>query len=203
MRTLRIDGRVVVTPLAGGPVDLPPKAARLAARAAAEHASIASYTRASLELIALGAPADLLEATHRAALDEVEHARQCYALASKLAGRELQPGSVPQAPLTPPTFASAAVATLHDACISESTSAARAREWMESEADPEIAATLAHIAADEDRHAQLAHETLAWLVSAGERMAVDALREAIACLPADRVPSNITSLLAQYQSRLE
>ena len=54
--------------------------------AAFEHASVAAFARASLSLLALGAPPDLLAATHAAAIDEVEHARLCYGLASSYGG---------------------------------------------------------------------------------------------------------------------
>jgi hypothetical protein len=46
-------------------------AAQWAADGAAEHASIASFARATLQLMALGAPAGLLADTQRAAADEV------------------------------------------------------------------------------------------------------------------------------------
>ena len=49
-------------------------------------AEIASFARTSLDLLALGAPADLVAETHRAALDEIEHARIAYALASAFSG---------------------------------------------------------------------------------------------------------------------
>ncbi|MFZ5897429.1 MAG: hypothetical protein ACOY0T_40625 [Myxococcota bacterium] len=63
------------------------------ARAACfEHASIASFNRFSLELLALGAPGDLVERANRAALDEVRHARLCFALASVYAGDDFGPG---------------------------------------------------------------------------------------------------------------
>src|SRR5262249_6350017 len=47
-----------------------------------EHASVASFSRVSLELMAAGAPADLVELAHLAALDEIRHARLCFALAA-------------------------------------------------------------------------------------------------------------------------
>ncbi len=40
-----------------------------------EHASIASFARVTLDLLALGAPAALVSGAQRAGLDEVEHAR--------------------------------------------------------------------------------------------------------------------------------
>ena len=95
--------------------------------AAVEHASIASFARAALELLSLGAPADLVRDTHLAALDEIKHARDCYALASKLAGVELRPGALPTTPVDAPSFATAAASTFRDACVGESLGAAQVR----------------------------------------------------------------------------
>ncbi|MCA9546694.1 MAG: ferritin-like domain-containing protein, partial [Myxococcales bacterium] len=57
----------------------PAQRARLAdhwtRQALAEHASVASFARFALHLMAVGAPPDLLVATHQAGLDEIEHAR--------------------------------------------------------------------------------------------------------------------------------
>ena len=49
--------------------------ARWRSNGLAEHASVASFSRHSLQLLALAAPADLVEASHRAAIDEVAHAK--------------------------------------------------------------------------------------------------------------------------------
>jgi hypothetical protein len=47
-----------------------------------------------LHLAALGAPASLVELAHLAALDEIRHARRCFALASAYAGRVWTPGPI-------------------------------------------------------------------------------------------------------------
>jgi hypothetical protein len=65
--------------------------------ARAEHASIAAFGNLSLQLMAVGAPAALIEATHLAALDEIRHARDAFAIASRLAGRPIEPGPFPAA----------------------------------------------------------------------------------------------------------
>ena len=57
-----------------------------------EHASIAAFASLSLRLLAAGAPAELVTASHRAALDEVEHARIAFELASVYGGRRVGPG---------------------------------------------------------------------------------------------------------------
>jgi hypothetical protein len=49
----------------------------------------------SLQLAALGAPADLLRRTHEAALDEVRHAERCYSLASDFGAERYSAGAIP------------------------------------------------------------------------------------------------------------
>jgi len=46
-----------------------------------EHASVPSFSRISWLLASVGAPADLLEWSHRAAIEEIEHTQLCFALA--------------------------------------------------------------------------------------------------------------------------
>src|SRR5690349_3292760 len=73
--------------------------------AAREHAAVATFARLSLELLALGAPSDLVVAAHDAALDEVRHARQSYAIASALGETVVGPDALAAAtaPIAPPT----------------------------------------------------------------------------------------------------
>ena len=65
--------------------------------AALEYASVASFSRFSLHLMSLGAPPELLADTQRATLDEIEHARLAYGMASTYSESPLGP-----APLTYP-----------------------------------------------------------------------------------------------------
>jgi hypothetical protein len=68
-------------------------AAHYLAIAKLEHASVASFMRFALALLAHGAPADLVRDANAAALDEIEHARAAFALASALAGEPLGPAA--------------------------------------------------------------------------------------------------------------
>lgn len=73
-----------------------------------EHASVAAFSRFSLQLMALGAPSDLLQKSHEAAADEIRHARDAFALAGHYAGRPVGPGVMPmghlyKAATNPPT----------------------------------------------------------------------------------------------------
>ena len=46
-----------------------------------EHASVPAFSRISWLLVSVGAPAELLEWSHRAAIEEIEHTQLCFALA--------------------------------------------------------------------------------------------------------------------------
>ena len=60
--------------------------------AAAEHASVAAFSRHSLQLMALAAPRWLVQQSHEAALDEIRHAQMAYTLASLYGGAAIGPG---------------------------------------------------------------------------------------------------------------
>jgi hypothetical protein len=149
--------------------------------AAFEHASVASFARASLGLLAAGAPPDLVAAAHAAAIDEIEHARIGYALASAYGGRPRGPGALPAiAPLGDGSLETLAAETLIDACAGESTAALALREACAAAEDEGVRALLSRIAGDEERHAELAWRTVAWAARAGGEPVARALRGAIA-----------------------
>jgi hypothetical protein len=143
-----------------------------------EHASVASFSRASLELMAAGAPGDLVELAHRAALDEVRHAKLCFALASAYAGEAIAPGPFPLGSEVRlrTSLVEIAAATVEEGCVGETVAAVVAAEQLARATDPAVRAALEQIAADEARHAELAWRTAAWAVQAGG----DEVREAVA-----------------------
>ncbi len=151
-----------------------------------EHASVASFARFSLELLAAGAPADLVELAHHAALDEIRHAQLCFALASAYAGEEVAPGPFPlgDSVTVGASLAAIAASAVREGCVGETMAAVVASEQLARATDPAVRAALARIAADEARHAELAWRTVAWAVKVGGsevRAAVeDALRGALA-----------------------
>lgn len=132
-----------------------------------EHASVASFSRLSLELLALGAPPELIEGSHRAALDEVRHARLCFALASAYAGGPLGAGELTLPPPRSMSLAELARESFIDGCLGEATAAAMARDELRSCTDSEVAAVLKVIARDEARHAKLAWQIVAWCLREG------------------------------------
>jgi len=153
-------------------------AAAWTADALLEHASIAAFARFSLELLAVGAPADLVTAAHRAALDEVRHARICFTLAQGYAGEPLSPSAFPfdGAITLSHDLASLATATAREGCIGETLAAILAAEQLARATDPAVRRALAAIAEDETRHAELAWRTIAWAIDRGG----DAVRDAVA-----------------------
>jgi hypothetical protein len=134
-----------------------------------EHASVASFSRFSLSLLAAGAPAALVHETHRAALDEIVHARLCFALASAYRGAAIAPGPFPIAGDVPVSASLAAIAAsaVEEGCIGETVAAVIASEQLARATDPAVRAALARIASDEARHAELAWRTVTWAVRTG------------------------------------
>ena len=60
-------------------------------QAEAEHASVASFARHTLQLISIEAPSDLLLASQAASMDEIRHAKMCYGLTAAFTDREICP----------------------------------------------------------------------------------------------------------------
>ena len=58
----------------------------------AEHASVASFARHTLQLMTMGAPSTLLMGSQIAALDEIRHAKMSYGLANAFSGAIIHPG---------------------------------------------------------------------------------------------------------------
>jgi hypothetical protein len=155
--------------------------------AALEHASVASFARFTMQLLALGAPPELLHQAQDAAKDEIEHARIGYAVASSYAGRDIGPGPLELGDVPLVTDLRAAMLELiAEACVGETIGVAEARELAETVSDPTLRRVHRRIADDEQRHAELAWRALAWMLDgaadplrADARAAFDAAARAI------------------------
>ncbi|WP_437286562.1 ferritin-like domain-containing protein [Sorangium sp. So ce406] len=150
-----------------------------------EHASVASFARFALDLMALGAPSALVEAAHIAALDEVGHARLGFSLASAYRGEPVGPAALPMPGGVPVAadLVSLARAAAEEGCVGETVAALVAAEQRARAGDPAVRAALEAIADDEARHAELAWLTVAWAIGAGGepvRRAVEEVFEAAA-----------------------
>jgi len=163
-----------------------------------EHASVPAFARLSLTLVALGAPARLIKATHRAALDEVRHARLAFGLAAAYAGKPVAPGPLSDlhraSAVMADTLADLAAETVVDGCLGEGVSAAAAEEAGRRAADPVVRATLEMMAADEAAHAELAWDVVRWCcVNGGTEVSsrLDALVEKAPPIAGSSLPPHL------------
>ncbi|HEX6273287.1 MAG TPA: ferritin-like domain-containing protein [Polyangiaceae bacterium] len=155
-----------------------------------EHASVAAFARFTLELVSLGAPAALVEASQRAMGDEIEHARLCFGLASAYAGREIGPGRLSvEGALDDRSFETIVRTAILEACVGETLAAVEAEDAAERATDPEVRRVLARIAGDEARHAELGFRFLGWALGRAE----PALRERLARALGDAVRSELAA----------
>lgn len=219
-RALRIRGRSVAAPLVIsdgwrtpdiGPdiSSLSPEArdalaAAWASSARSEHASVPAFSRLSLSLVALGAPAHLVQAALRAALEEIEHARLSFALAEAYGLTPMGPGSLVEltsAPaVTVTSRADLARESLVDGCLLEGAAAAYAQVALARASDPAVRAALAVIARDEASHAELAWEIARWGCG---RADVDLRRRLLALVRDQRAPGPPVDVPAGLSSDLE
>jgi hypothetical protein len=176
-----------------------------------EHASVPAFSRISMMLVALGAPSRLVEAAHRAALEEIEHARRTFALASAYAQSPIGPGPLPEL-LTETCSAGEsdvasairqlAVESLVDGCLGEGYAAAVARESYARAVDPAVRVALVIIARDESSHAELAWQILAWCLEAGGEETRAAIHAELRRLPrrveVNALPSEIAAELERH-----
>jgi hypothetical protein len=142
-----------------------------AENARSEHASVPAFARMSLTLVALGAPARLVEAAHRAALQEIDHARRTFALAAAYGAPAAAPGPLVElgaaTAITATSLGALAVESLVDGCLLEGVAASVAAESFTRSRDASARAVLAVTARDERAHAELAWQIVAWCCAAG------------------------------------
>lgn len=129
-----------------------------------EHASVASFARFTLQLMAVGAPPTLLFDAQRSGLDEIEHAKIAYGIAAAYGASTLGPASLPAAIAPVETTVEAIVhALVIEGCVGETCGAMEASVLAARADERPLADALRVIAADEQRHAALAWRTLRWL----------------------------------------
>lgn len=146
-----------------------------------EHASIAAFARFQLELLSLGAPAALVEATNQALVDETLHARTAFALTSLFSGKTEGPGPLEiRGALGAESLEEIALSVLLEGCIGETTAALEANWAAERCLSPALAELLAGIARDEKSHSDLAWQFIAWATEGRPHLATELLSRALA-----------------------
>jgi hypothetical protein len=156
-----------------------------------EHASVAAFARLTLDLVALGAPPELVASANRDALDEIRHAEQCFALARAIDGRAESPAAFPEALRSAPSrlrtrtmmLSELAVDSLIDGALNEGISARVVARVAKRCAEPEIKSMLRAIAADEGRHSAHGWDVVRWCLDEGGAPVAHALAAAVRALP--------------------
>jgi hypothetical protein len=128
-----------------------------------EHASVAAFARFSLDLLALGAPAELVALAAEALADETRHARLAFGLASTYGGGPVGPGLLALgAALAATSFEDIVVTAFREACIGETLAASEVAESASRATDPVAARLLSDVAVDESRHAAPGFRFVRW-----------------------------------------
>ena len=141
-------------------------AASWLADALEEHASIAAFARFTMLLLSVGAPPELVVDSQRASIDEIAHARDCFALARRYATRSAGPGALDVHDSLPPMpLADLAALTTEEGCVGETLGTALAAEQLAVATDEEVRRVLGRVVRDETRHAQLAWRFVAWAIA--------------------------------------
>ena len=145
-----------------------------------EHASIAAFARFNLQLLALGAPPELVEACTAALADETAHTKLCFQLASAYAGRALGPGRLDiERSLEVTSLEQVVDLVLAEGCIGETSAALEALEAADTASDPVVRDVYAQIAVDEQRHAELAFRFVRWALQRDAILVEDRIRAAL------------------------
>ncbi|HEX6811612.1 MAG TPA: hypothetical protein VF384_08325 [Planctomycetota bacterium] len=151
-----------------------------------EHASVPAFSRVSWLLAAAGAPAELLVGSHRAALEEIEHARLCFALAAGYGGRSHTVEPMPELLASELGVRGNVLVllmreSLADGCLLEDFNADIAAECAVVCEEPATRAVLEQIAREERSHAELSWAIVQWTLQCpGDevaRAAVQAIEE--------------------------
>ncbi len=171
-----------------------------------EHASIASFARLALELLAVAAPGELVRDAQRAMGDEIRHAELCFALAGAYAGAPVGPGPLPCAgALARVTLAEVAAAAVREGCVGETVAALAAADARDAAEDPAVRDALTLLAADEAEHAAMAWRLVAWAFRDGDAEVREAIAAAFAepvDLGCDDAPAGIDERAFRAHGRL-
>lgn len=162
-------------------------AARWTRIAQMEHASIAAFARFALQLLAVGAPPDLIERTNKALADETSHARAAFAVASAYAGRPIGPGKLELRGALDDVTDLAAIVRLviREGCVGETVAAIEANEAEGRCNDVVVRSLLGRIAEEEGQHAELAWRTVRWAMSVGGLEVREVVADELARLQAE------------------
>ena len=144
-----------------------------------EHASVASFHQFGLDLMRFGASPDLLMRTSKATMDEIAHAKAAFAITEGFLGHPFSPSEFQMKLQPAKSFAEFAVSVAMEGAINETLAVVLATLQHDKCEDHAIKKFLTEIIKEEAEHAELAWDTLRWLIDVGGEEVVDALWEII------------------------
>lgn len=173
-----------------------------------EHASVPAFARISWMLAAVGAPAELLEWSQRAALEEIDHARRCFALAAGYGGRSHTVEAMPDLLLAGldvegDPLQVLARESLQDGCQLEDFNADIAAACAAVCEEPVTRAVLEQIAREERSHAEFSWAVLAWTLERSPAAVRAAIADAERGLAALARPTAVSSKLRFVVARAD
>lgn len=163
-----------------------------------EHASVPAFSRVSWMLAAAGAPAELMEWSHKAALEEIEHTRLCFALAAGYGGRSFTVEPMPDLlvgglDVSGNALVVLATESLGDGCQLEDYNADVAAACAAACEEPVTKRVLELIAREERTHADFSWAVVEWLLRHDFHTVAPALERALAKLDAYPRPTAVSS----------
>jgi len=140
-----------------------------------EHASVASFHQFALDLMKFGASPELLMRTNKAVMDEISHAKAAFAITEVFLGQPLSPKEFHMRIEPAKDLADFAKKVALEGAINETLAVVLASLQREKCTDSAIRNFLTDIILEEAEHAELAWDTLRWLVQKGGKDVIDAL----------------------------
>ncbi|KAB2895994.1 MAG: ferritin-like domain-containing protein [Kofleriaceae bacterium] len=146
-------------------------------RSAAEYLAVSTFAVLAIDLVAAGAPADVLSLCMRAGIDEVRHAELCLRMIEIYGGKRVMPppgmSSLPDDPERPKLH-QALANTMLVSCVSETYATTVLTATRDLTTDPVAHAVLTSIYSDEVMHARLGWSYLRYGIERGGQGVIDA-----------------------------
>jgi len=144
-----------------------------------EHASVAAFSRFAMQLLGVGAPAHLVQNALRASLDEIAHAKACFALARRYGAAASGPSALAiHDALEEVDLAALVALNVEEGCIGETLGVLIADEQRGRATDPHVRSILERVVRDEARHADLGWRFVAWAIGRDPHLREVAIAEA-------------------------
>ena len=140
-----------------------------------EHASVASFHQFALDLMRFGAPPELLMRVSKATMDEISHAKAAFAITEGFLGHPFSPQDFDMKLEHVGNLADFAIKVALEGAVNETLAVVMASFQREHCTDYAINKFLMDIIKEEAEHAELAWDTLRWLIDKGGDVVVDAL----------------------------